>query len=86
MLYTAQSSGAATVICSERYVNPLGLESDLGVGDDDQEGQERDPTVSMGSGRRRKRSIVKRTLRNKRQEATAEHQLTENKTLVSMHF
>ena len=78
---TIQSTGAATVICNDKYINPLRLEGDLS---DNQEGQEGgDPTVSMGSGRRRKRSTVKRTLRNKRQEAPAEQDLTEHRSLVN---
>ena len=76
-----QSSGAATVTCDNQYINPLMLEDDVG---NDPEGQEGgDPTVSMGSGRRRKRSTVKRTLRNKRQEAPSEQDLTELRSLVN---
>ena len=70
------------MICNNKYINPLKLEGDSLS--DNQEGQEgADPTVSMGSGRRRKRSTVKRTLRNKRQEATAEQDLTEHRSLVN---
>ena len=69
--------------CNTQYVNPLGLQGDI---TGDREGQEGgDPTVSMGSGRRRKRSTVKRTLRNKRQEAPAEQQETQNITLVRVY-
>ena len=67
--------------CSNQYINPLQL-----VGDSIDEGDEGgDPTVGMGTGRRKKRSTVKRTLRNKPQESLtpAEQGLSENVTLVS---
>ena len=77
-----QSTGGASVTCSSEFINPQNLAGDLG----DQEGG--DPTVSMGTGRRKKRSTVKRTLRNKRQEAPTEQQISQNVTLVSIveHF
>ena len=61
--------------CKSSYINPLKLK-------DDGEVQESiDPTMNMGSGRRRKRSTtVKRKLR-KRQEVTPD--LSENRTLVT---
>ena len=67
--------------CSNQYINPLQL-----VGDSIDEGDEGgDATVGMGTGRRKKRRTVKRTLRNKRQEALTpnEQGLSENVTLVS---
>ena len=70
------------VACSKPYINPLGLESDSDVIND--EGT--DPTVIMGNRRRRKRrNTVKRTLRDKRQEDVASqgHDPTEDVTLVS---
>ena len=69
------------MMCNNEYINPLNLEGDLSD-QGDQEGPGGDPTVSMGTGRRKKRSTVKRTLRNKRQEAPIEQQLSENRTLV----
>ena len=46
------------------------------------EGRE-DPTVSMGSGRRKRRSTVKRILRNKRQDVpSTEQDLSQNITVV----
>ena len=67
--------------CNPQYINPLGLEGDAGI---NIEGRE-DPTVSMGSGRRKKRSTVKRTLRNKRQnEVPTEQDLSQNITVVSL--
>ena len=74
-----QSTGAASVTCSPQYINPLGLEGDLGG---NVEGRE-DPTVSMGSGRRKRRSTVKRILRNKRQDVpSTEQDLSQNITVV----
>ena len=67
--------------CSNQYINPLGLGSD--GNDSDEQEQGGDPTVGMGTGRRKKRSTVKRTLRNKRQEASTEQGMSENVTLVS---
>ena len=67
--------------CSNQYINALGLGGDADVDDEQEQGG--DPTVSMGTGRRKKRSTVKRTLRNKRQEAPADQGLSENITLVS---
>ena len=66
--------------CSNEYINPLSLEGDF-IDEGDEEGG--DPTVGMGTGRRKKRSTVKRTLRNKRQEIPTEQGLSENITLVS---
>ena len=69
------------MVCHDNYINPLPLEGD---GSDEQSQQEGgDPTVGMGTGRRKKRSTVKRILRNKRQEAPTELGLSENVTLVS---
>ena len=79
-LSCAQSSGSASVTCSNEYINPLSLEGDF-IDEGDEEGG--DPTVGMGTGRRKKRSTVKRTLRNKRQEIPIEQGLSENITLVS---
>ena len=67
-------------MCSNQYINPLNLEGDFSDQGDEEGG---DPTVDMGTGRRKKRSTVKRTLRNKRQEAPTEQGLSENVTLVS---
>ena len=63
--------------CDGRYINPLGLIGDVGG---DQEGG----TMSMGSGRRKRRSTIKRTLRKKRQEDVSpdEQNSSENRTLV----
>ena len=75
-----QSSRGDVMTCNERYINPLNLALDSnnqGVG----EGS--DPTVGIGSRRRKKRSTVKRTLRNKRQEPQVQQGLSENVTLVS---
>ena len=66
--------------CSNEYINPLNLEGDF-IDEGDEEGG--DPTADMGIGRRKKRSTVKRTLRNKRQEIPIEQGLSENVTLVS---
>ena len=76
-----QSTGGATVICHDNYINPMKLGGDESDDQNQQEGG--DPTVSMGTGRRKKRSTVKRTLRNKRQEAPTEQDLTEDRVLVS---
>ena len=73
-----QSTGGATVMCQNNYVNPLQLEGDGSDVENQQEGG--DPTVGMGTGRRKKRNTVKRTLRNKRQETPTE---TINRELVS---
>ena len=64
--------------CNNQYINPLGLEGDAEVDDEQEQGG--DPTVSMGIGRRKKRSTVKRMLRNKRQEVPTEQGLSENVT------
>ena len=78
-----QSSGTATVICNGRYINPKSLEGDLNDNQDSQEGG--DQTQPMGSRRRRKRSTIKRTLRNKRQDVAApDKDLSENITFVSL--
>ena len=58
------------------YINPLGLEGDISG---DQEGGA-DPTVSMGSGRRKKRSTVKRALSKRQEVAQPEQELSENVT------
>ena len=73
-----QSTGGATVMCQNNFVNPLQLEGDGSDLENQQEGG--DPTVGMGTGRRKKRNTVKRTLRNKRQETSTE---TINRELVS---
>ena len=73
-----QSTGGATVMCQNNFVNPLQLEGDGSDLENQQEGG--DPTVGMGTGRRKKRNTVKRTLRNKRQETPTE---TINRELVS---
>ena len=78
---TAKKTGRATVVCQDKYINPLRLEGDGSDEENQQEGG--DPTVGMGTGRRKKRSTVKRTLRNKRQETPTEQGLSENVTLVS---
>ena len=65
--------------CNNQYINPLGLEGDAEVDDEQEQGG--DPTVSMGIGRRKKRSTVKRMLRNKRQEVPTEQGLSENVTV-----
>ena len=75
-----QSSGSAGVECTNEYINPLNLDGEF-VAEGDEEGG--DPTVDMGTGRRKKRSTVKRTLRNKRQETPIEQEVSENVTLVS---
>ena len=49
-------------MCSNQYINPLNLEGDFSDQGDEEGG---DPTVDMGTGRRKKRSTVTRTLRNK---------------------
>lgn len=50
---------------------------------EDEEGQEGGNQVGSGGRRRRKRSTVKRTLRNKRQdEQPTELDMSENRTLV----
>ena len=69
-------------MCSNQYINPLNLEGDFSDQGNEESG---DPTVGMGTGRRKKRSTVKRTMRNKRQEASTpnEQGLSENITLVS---
>ena len=80
---TMQSSGTATVICDGRYINPKSLEGDLNDNQDSQESG--DQTQPMGSRRRRKRSTIKRTLRNKRQDVGAPTKdLSENITFVSL--
>ena len=78
-----QSTGGATVVCQGNYINPLQLEGDGGDEENQQEGG--DPTVGMGTGRRKKRSTVKRTLRNKRQETPTEQDLTEDRVWVSSY-
>ena len=78
-----QSTGGATVVCQGNYINPLQLEGDGGDEENQQEGG--DPTVGMGTGRRKKRSTVKRTLRNKRQETPTEQGLTEDRVWVSSY-
>ena len=78
---TAKKTGRATVVCQDNYINPLRLEGDGSDEENQQEGG--DPTVGMGTGRRKKRSTVKRILRNKRQETPTEQGLSENITLVS---
>ena len=76
-MYHLQATGGGSVTCTPDYINPLGLQGDISG---DQEGG--DPTVSMGTGRRKKRSTMKRVL-SKRQEVTvAEEELSENVTLV----
>ena len=66
--------------CNPQYINPLGLVGDAGINIVGRE----DPTVSMGSGRRKKRSTVKRSLRNKRQNVLpTEQDLSQNITVVS---
>ena len=60
------------------YINTLGLSGDIGG---DQEGGG-DPTVSMGSGRRKKRSTMKRTLTKRQDVAPVEQEISENVTLV----
>ena len=67
-------------MCTNEYINPLNLEGEF-IAEGDEEGG--DPTVTMGTGRRKRRSTVKRTLRNKRQETPTEQGLSENITLVS---
>ena len=68
--------------CNNRYINPLDLEIDEDRTFEQEIGG--DPTTEMGTGRRRKRSTVKRALRNKRQDsAPSEQGLSENVTLVS---
>ena len=75
-----QASGAATVMCNANYINPLLLKGD----NNDDENQERgDPTVSMGSGRRKKRSTVKRTLTKRQDASPAGQKLSESRNLVS---
>ena len=66
---------------SNQYINPLNLEGEF-IDEGDEEGG--DPTVGMGTGRRKKRTTVKRTLRNKRQESLmpTEQGISENVTLV----
>ena len=78
LFYNMQSTGGATVMCQNNFVNPLQLEGDGSDLENQQEGG--DPTVGMGTGRRKKRNTVKRTLRNKRQETPTE---TINRELVS---
>ena len=80
LFYNMQSltTGGTTVMCQNNYVNPLQLEGDGSDLENQQEGG--DPTVGMGTGRRKKRNTVKRTLRNKRQETPTE---TINRELVS---
>lgn len=75
-----QSSGAATVTCNGNYINPLMLEGD---NNDDENRERGDPTVSMGSGRRKKRSTVKRTLTKRQDASPAEQEFSENRNLVS---
>ena len=79
-MVSMQSNGRASVTCTPEYINPEGLTVDVGG---DQEGGG-DPTVSMGSGRRKRRSTIRRTLRNKRQEVVAptDQELSQNVTLV----
>ena len=69
------------MICQGNYINPLQLEGDRSDEQNEQEGG--DPTVRMGTGRRKKRSTVKRTLRNRQQEKTTEQDVTESRVLVS---
>ena len=79
-----QSTGGATVVCEDIFINPKQLEGD---GSDEQNQQEGgDPTVSIGTGRRKKRNTVKRTLRNKRQQTPTEQDLTEDRVLVSTGY
>ena len=66
--------------CNSNYINPLMLEDDV----NDNENQERgDPTVNMGSGRRKKRRTVKRTLIKRQDTSQAEQEMSENRNLVS---
>ena len=80
----SQSTDTASVTCTNQYINPreLVVESDLNSD------EERDPTVNMGNGRRKKRSTVKRTLRNKRQDVApqVEKDMSENITYVSLEY
>ena len=73
-----QSTGAASVTCTPQYINPLGLEGDI-TGDQEGGG---DPTVSMGTGRRKKRSTIRITRRKRQEPMTEEVELSENVTLV----
>ena len=75
-----QSNGVVTVMCTNEYINPLGLTTD-----EDRNDQEGDPTVSMGNGRRRKRSTVKRTLRKRQDAPSSDETVSQNITLVSVH-
>ena len=75
-----QSKGVVTVMCTNEYINPLGLTTDEVRND-----QEGDPTVSMGNGRRRKRrSTVKRTLRKRQDVPSSDEAVSQNITLVSV--
>ena len=82
LLFHVQSTGGATVVCQDNFINPKQLDGD---GSDEEQNQQEggDPTVSIGTGRRKKRNTVKRTLRNKRQETPTEQDLTEDRVLVS---
>ena len=81
-LFQMQSTGGATVDCQNNFINPKELDGD---GSDEEQNQQEggDPTVSIGTGRRKKRNTVKRILRNKRQETPTEQDLTEDRVLVS---
>lgn len=77
----AQFTRGATAVCSNEYINPSQLQGDESDEGNQQEGG--DPTVGIGTGRRKRRNTIKRTLRNKRQEASPSEQgLTEDRILV----
>lgn len=65
-------------MCTNEYINPRGLTTD-----EDRNNQEGDPTVSMGNGRRKRRSTVKRTLKKRQDVSSSDENVSQNVTLVS---
>ena len=78
MCIIVQSTQTASVSCTTEYINPLHLQDDTGG---EQEGV--DPTVGMGSGRRKRSSTVKRTLTKRQDNVAAKRELSDNVVLVS---